>query len=139
MTDLTPLAQSLHKTYCSASGRDVPFTMQRIATWTEWSAQGWNANDLLLVISHIKRLIREKRRWDSSLRFEKIIQNFEAFGEDLAEARSLARAPKQHPAHRELAATGRPTVPETPPARSVADILQAEKAFKDFVALKQSL
>ncbi len=97
-----------HAIYCTLAGRDLPLTMTIHWQWNLWKSKGWTMDDLRLVVQHIKMLIKEDRRRPESLRFHNLIGNTERFNEDLAEARALARVPRETNRDRILQATGRP-------------------------------
>lgn len=132
--------QVLHSRYCSLAGLCKPLTMDAIAIWRNWIAGGFTLKDLELVIGHLKRKIRERDRLNAALRFGWLIRNTESFGEELAEARALARVPRQDPARAAvLRATGRETVKVSDNVRTPAQILAGENALKELLKLRDTL
>lgn len=139
MIDETKLLRDLHQAYVNGSGLVVEFTMSRIHAWQLWRSRGWGFADLGLVLKYLKRMIKEGKKWQSSLGFRALIENTDAFEELLAMARAQARQPKVDRAKAEvLRATGRKEEVKAQP-RSAAEILRDAKAFEDFRAFARSL
>jgi len=130
----------LHQLYCSLTDRGVPWSMALLYRWELWDSHGWTAEDLQLVIHHIKVLIKQDRRRPGSFRMNNLLDP-ERFGEDLAEAKAIFRPrPRVNPGKAQvLRATGRRSDPPEITARSAAQILACEQAFKKFQELRKSL
>lgn len=133
----TEQTQSMHHVYNLLSGLAIPFSMSLHFRYEMLIAQGMTADDLGLVINYVKRRIREKRRERESLLPRNILRDYSNFQEDLSMARAEQRS-QLSPRDTALKALGRP-VEASKPARSVADILAGEKAFKELLALKERL
>lgn len=107
--------------------------------WNNWRSHGYDSSDLEAVISNLKRLVKEGRRWDTCLRFSKLIEP-EYFAEELSFARAWKRTSVVDKEKASvLKATGRDPNPKPAKARSAEDIMNADAAFKAFVKLKDSL
>lgn len=142
-----PQINDLHRLYQQLTGLAVSLDFSRENIWGHWLAKGWTADDLRIVITHIKAEIRAERRFPASLRFSNLVGQTDRFEEDLVEARARARVPRTDPARAEaLRASGRPAAPP-PPARPAAAIIDkitkdptaAAKALAELKALKDSL
>lgn len=84
---------SLHQSFVQLTGRQETLTMQKIFTWENWLINHWTAEDLKLVVEHIKAGIKKGRRNVAALKFHNLIGNTEAFDGDLSEAKALKRVP----------------------------------------------
>jgi hypothetical protein len=113
--------------------------MPKIMAWSMWQAHGWTAEDLKLVVRHLKTKIAQERKWPSALQFRNLIERPDLFEEELAEARALARIPVIDPGRKQaLLATGRSTqVVQTEP-RPAGDVIAAARALEDFRAWRQA-
>jgi hypothetical protein len=140
MIDSDAIIKPLHEAYVSSTGLSLEYTPSRRFAWERWMFRKWNKEDLFVVVRHLKTKIRNGQKWPSCLSFNRLIGDEDAFEEQLAEARALARTPKPHPARQEVKSNGKlvKLTPETP-ARSAADILAADKAFAAFRDLRKSL
>lgn len=134
MKDVTPGLQALHTAYCQATGLALLFTFARLRAWELWSVNGWTAEDLRLVVRHLKTKIAADRKWPSALQFRNLIERTDLFEEELAEARAHARRPVTSERERVLQASGRPPRPPAPPAQSAGAVLDKAKAFAAFKA-----
>lgn len=110
---MTPAdVERLHKLFVSLTGRDIPLDIQgvRAHQWFDWAAEGFTDDDLRLVVAHVRKGIRDGRRNEGALKFVNLIGEPLRFGEDLAEAKALARVPKVDKGRESvLRATGRST------------------------------
>ena len=131
----------IHSAYCKFTGNyDLVLTMSRHYQWNAWKAQGWTEDDLLLVIKNIKNKIRMGRKWDSALRFSKLIGDTESFGEELCEARALARVPKVDKAKESvLKATGRTNETSSDTVRTAAQVIKGAEELQKLLKLRDSL
>lgn len=131
----------IHQTYCRLSGMEIALTMGRTYAWEVWSSKGWTATDLTLVVSRLKQLIREKRKWESSLHFRRLIEDLDGFEEILSEARALARVPQRTITDRDrvLQASGRKATEVQLAARTPAQIMAGDEAFRKLRELGASL
>jgi len=121
------------------TGLEVPLTMQRMFMWERWLHEKLTIDDLQLVIEVLRRKIKAGKKTLACLKFTNLIGNTEFFTEDLAEARQLARLPKVDEERASvLRATGRPTYHDKP-ARTAAQVLADQEAFKAFRAFKETL
>ncbi len=126
----------IHRLYQTITNRDMPCTMAMHFQWNMWKSKGWTSDDLVLVVNHIKGLIKEDRRRPESFRFMNLIGNVERFNEDLSEARAYARIPKRTPRQEVLEATGRTeSVKDT--SRTPAEVLASANAFAQFKAWRK--
>lgn len=129
--------QHLHSRYCALTGYTIRLDMAREHEWFTWCQRGFNSDDLACLVAHLKREIKAGKRNAGSLKWRNLIVNVDWFEEDLAEARAMARQ-QLSPRDMALKAPGRP-VEASRPARSVADILAGEEAFKALMAMKERL
>lgn len=128
----------LHGLYQTLTGLEVPLTFGRRYQWEVWALNGWNREDLAVTIEHLRKKIREGVKTIACFRFSTLIGNTEFFGEDLAEARALARRPKINPGRAQvLKATGRPEKIDPPPAKPARDVLAEAKALAEFRKWKE--
>jgi hypothetical protein len=79
----------LHDLYVKLTGQDVRLDMARQRQWFDWIRQGFNQEDLRLVVRHIKRGIGEHQRNQGALKFANLIGMPDRFEEDLAQARAV--------------------------------------------------
>lgn len=124
--------KELHAAYCQSVG-DLPLTLDRIYWWGQWMKNGWGAEDLSLVIKHIQSEILKNRRYPGALRWSRLIQNAENFGEELILAKAEHRNRKPPPNQRELALQSfRPTVVDVQPKDNTKTASEAaEKALAE--------
>lgn len=129
----------LHSEYVRLTGLDIRLTMPRIFQWESWAANGFNQAHLEMVVKHLKRRIPDAQRQARAFRFEWFIGRPETFGEDLAEAKALHRAPSTNTDRESvLRVTGRPTATKDN-VRSAADILAGENALRELLKVRDSL
>ncbi len=128
---------NLHAAYQAATGYVLRLDMYRERQWFDWAARGFTQPDLLIVIQHLKRGIRNQTRNSGSLRFSNLIGQPDRFEEDLAEARQVIRKPTPIDPNRAAAlrATGRPSAPPSPDGKTAAQILEGYEKLK--AALKR--
>lgn len=138
MIDESVSVQPLHSAYCRLTGRPLTMLMRHIFAWKSFQAHGWNEDDLRLVVNLLKTKIAAKQKWTSCLDFHNVIENESNFSEALAEAKSMARAPKPTPRDRILRQTGH-AVPQKETVRTAAQILAAMKAVEEMRRFKESL
>lgn len=131
----------LHAAYVSATGLALRLDMARERDWFEWTKRGFTEADLIQVIGHLKRGIRERRRNQGALKFSNLIGQPDFFEEDLAEAKAHARSAgfSLSPKSSVLRSAGRPPAPPTREPRSAGQIMEADRAFEQFRALKGKL
>lgn len=132
---------ALHKVFVELTGRDIPLDLQgyREHQWWDWGQQGYTEADLRLVVDYVRRGIREGKRNVGALKFVNMIGDPLRFGEDLAEAKALARQPKRDRNRDEvLRASGRSTEPKANP-RTADEIMRDDAAFQAFRQLKDNL
>lgn len=85
-----PEIHRLHKAYCDLVG-DLPLTLDRIYWWGQWLKNGWTYVELRLVVEHLQRGIKDGKRFPGSLRWSRLIQDAENFGEELILAKAETR------------------------------------------------
>lgn len=137
-TMITPSdTERFHAEYLRLTGLDIPFTTTQRFRLERFIFDGGNVKDLALVVAYLKRRIRDGKRQRESLLPRNLFVDYSNFAEDLSMARAEQRS-QLSPRDTALKALGRP-VEASKPARSVADILAGEEAFKDFIAMKQTL
>lgn len=96
--------------------------------WAAWAREGFNEEDLRLVVAYIKRNMKPRGHFHpASLGFEKLIGNPGLFADRLGEARQAERVKDRQvkpetPRQEILRASGRPTVEqkEAQPAGQIA-------------------
>jgi hypothetical protein len=131
---------SVHALYCQLTGMPIRLDMAREHEWFEWLKRGFTQRDLRDLVAHLRQEIRAGRRNPGCLKFRNLVVNLDYFEEDLAEARARSRVQKVDPGRSDvLRATGRPAGPPPKPARSTAEIMAGEEAFKAFLKLKDNL
>lgn len=89
-----PEIRRLHKGYCDLVG-ELPLTLDRIYWWGQWLKNGWTCVELRLVVEHLQRGIKDGRRFPGSLRWSRLIQDAENFGEELILAKAEMRNHKK--------------------------------------------
>jgi hypothetical protein len=101
--------------------------------------QGYNENDLRLVIEVLRRKIKVGPNTLACLKFSNLIGDIEKFQESLSEARAMSRLPKVDKSRESvLKATGRTTTKDTPP-QTAEQVLRNSEAFKAFQEFRKSL
>lgn len=136
----TTTPDKLHDLYNSLTGLDLKKNMAFLYYWEVWQAEGFTTDDLICVVRYLQRKIKSGQRKIESLRFRNLIQNTEWFCDELSMARADRRN-QQRPnrnLQEVLRATGRPTEPPKPKARSAEEILSLPE-FKDLQALREQL
>lgn len=142
-----PQVRILHDAYQLCTGLVLPLDMHRESVWCDFIRRGLTRQDLKLVITHIRRGIRDGSRNRGALRFNNLIARLDSFEEDLAEARAQSRARSADPNRAAvLRASGRPSSPADATrqagqlaAKITSDPVAAAKAYEDFKKFKQSL
>lgn len=140
MNDELISVKPYHDLYCSLSGRDELLSIEKVFCWRKFQEQGWTLADLRLALNHVKAQIRSGKKWDTALRFSKVVIDTEGFSETLAEAKALARVPKVAPSLRTaLICTGRAENQQQVPVKvkTPADVMAGAKAFKQFKAWRE--
>ena len=93
MNDSAHIAE-LHRAYVNLTGLDIALNMERERVWFEWLRfrrdDPFTATDIVLVVAHLRRGIREEKRNDGCLRFRNLIGDVESFDEERAAARKAA-------------------------------------------------
>lgn len=139
MIDETPSLHGIHLRYCAITGLNKPFTTEDMGIWRNFLALGFTVKDLEIVVAHLKRKLSGQRLL-SAMKLRWLVRDTESFGEELAEARALARVPRQDPARLAvLRATGRETVKVPDNVRTPAQILAGENALKELLKLRDTL
>jgi hypothetical protein len=128
----------IHAEYCRLAGINLPYRLSYEYSWGLWLSEGWMKEDLATVIAHIKKRIKQKRRYPESLAFRNLICNRELFAELLAESKAESRAPTYGPRERVLEAAGRNAYLEAP-AQTPDQIMRSSAAFDEFRKLKERL
>lgn len=124
---------SLHRLYANLTGFDLRLDMAREQTWYQWTRFGFTADDLRLVIVHLRSEIKRGNRNAGALKFHNLIGQPDYFEEDLALARAGQRVAQAAPPPNRAAvlrASGRPAAPPPPDPRSAAQILAGLKELK---------
>lgn len=84
--------ETLHALYCQLTGYyDLSLHPDRVRAWYEYLKAGYTAEDLRLVLLHLKRGERQKYRHRGSYGFSRLIWRLDLFSEELAEARAISR------------------------------------------------
>lgn len=139
MNDTLSTIDGFHRLYVQLTGFQIRLDAAREHEWFYWVKRGFTADDLRVLVAHLKREIKEGRRMPGCLKFRNLIVNLDYFEEDLAEARALARRPRVDAGRAEvLRRSGRDAASQAP-ARSAADVIAGMKAFEDFRKLKDNL
>ena len=136
--------KALHAAYCEGTGMQLPLDMAREMAWWEVYRRGIRAGDVRELIRFMKW--KQKNQMPCrSLVFRNFVGNPDFMEEDLAELRARSRSAPDRQANRSeraavLQSSGRPAAPEPPPAKTVAQILEDQKALDaDFEDLKRRL
>ncbi len=128
----------LHAEYLRLIGGDLSLTLDRRYWWGQWSLKGWGAPELELVIRHIQSQIRKGKRFEGALRWSRLIQQADAFEEELILARAEKRNSKPKPAPRENALQSfRPCVVDVQTRENTRTA--SEAAEKALAALRASV
>jgi hypothetical protein len=118
----------MHAEYQRVTGMALPYRHNYEYSWGLWLSEGWGKKELALVVAHIKKRMKQKRRYPESLKFPNLIGNRDRFAEDLAEATAENRAPRiDHERKFVLEATGRSAEPEQPKAMTPAQVMEQSK------------
>lgn len=139
MIDITPALLAMHSAYCSFTNRDLPIGARHLWAWEIFLAKGFKEKDLQLVVSHIKSLIKLKRRRPESFRFHLLVEDTDRFAEDLAEARALNRGSRKDLEKESvLRTTGRGSeVPVT--VRTANDVMRGNAEMRKLLELRDAL
>src|SRR5689334_9983118 len=123
MRDETDTIKELHATYNLLGGDDVPLKYYTESQWVTWRMEGYQLNDLRLVMTFIDRYNSQCKdpKYRRSKGFHKIVGDLAHFARMKAEAETdarmrdaKARAPVHGPRERILEATGRRPYLEAP-------------------------
>jgi hypothetical protein len=133
----------LHAEYCRLTNLNIPlkrtvWDASRERPWFDFIKAGHTKEDLATVVSHIRKRIKQGRRYTESLAFRNLIVNLDLFAELLAEAKAEGRAPTYGPRERVLEATGRSAYLDTP-VQTPDQVMQSSKAFEEFRKMKETL
>lgn len=127
METLNPAIARLHSRYIDLTGRRIPLDAGRESDWFLW-AKKFDESDLVTVVNHLQRRIKEGVRRPECLKFSNLIIMTDYFEEDLAEAKAQARKPVVNQAKASvLKATGRPSGPPQVQAVSAGVALERTK------------
>lgn len=123
--------ETLHKVYCQFSGFDISIGYDRERAWYEYIKAGYDAEDLRLVLIHLKRGIKSGNRNPGCLRFRYLIENLKDFDEELAMARAYVRNNQPRTNRQAAIEVFRPVVDEPKldhslPAKEIMDKLLQE-------------
>lgn len=132
---MTSTPAELHQAYCDSTSFDLPLNYVFQQVWLVASKEPWclQPDDVKLVVKERIRLIARQERRTASVYLRNLIGTLgdqdgplSEFQMELAAIRARMRKP-QYEAGKMivLEATGRPTEPEQPPARSVKEVIQA--------------
>lgn len=98
MTSACELVNRLHRVYCERTGFDIALNFMRERQWSEWlrwrTGRPFSEEDLVRVISYIRRGIGKGERNEGALKFTNLIGSPDRFEEDLSlalEARNSSR------------------------------------------------
>ncbi len=129
-------SHDLHSTYCRLVGDELRLTLDRMYWWDHWALNGWGAPELELVIRHIQSQIRKGKRFEGALRWSRLIQQADNFGEELILARAEKRNSKPKPTPRENALQSfRPCVADAQSRENTRTASEAaEKALRELRA-----
>jgi len=129
----TPL--ELHTAYCESTAFDLPLNYVFQQVWLVASKEPWclQPDDVKLVVKERLRGIVKQERRTASVYLRNLIGTLGDQDGPLSEFQmelAAIRARMRKPAHDAgkvvvLGATGRPTEPEQPPARSIGEVLEA--------------
>lgn len=114
-----------HAEYCRLVGQ-LPLTFDRMYWWGHWLAQGWSIGDLRTVVIFLQSQIAIGKRFPGSLRWSRLIQDAENFGEEVLLAKeAVKRRPKPPTSQQRALSQLRPTIPEpiTTNTRSAAELI----------------
>lgn len=125
----------LHQAYCDSTSYDLPLNYVFQQVWLVASKEPWclQPDDVKLVVKERLRGIVKQERRTASIYLRNLIGTLgdqdgplAEFQMELAAIRARMRKP-QYEAGKMivLEATGRPTEPEQPPARSIGEVLEA--------------
>lgn len=83
--------ETLHKLYCQLTGKSLSLHPDRVRAWYEFVKAGFTAEDLRLVLLHLKRGERHGYRHRGSYGFTRLVWRLDVFEEELIEARAHCR------------------------------------------------
>lgn len=151
---MTPNDQikALHAAYVEATGLDLVLTTQRMFAWDNWIEHGakarppWGVDQLTNTIAFLHVEVRQSNRRPACLKFTYLIENPEAFEQELALARKdylakqrAARKPKFGADQQSvLRATGRPDAPPDPAPRPVGQVLDEARLAEHMAKLRSA-
>lgn len=133
---------ALHQRYLALTQSNWPtLSYNRECAWLNYLKRGLTAEHLQLVILHLKMRIRAQVRHPECLKFSNLFGDEDAldrFEEELGQAEVAMR---RKPADPERVSVLRATFREEPsrPARSAAQIMAEDQAFRQFQAEKRAM
>lgn len=138
----TPAIQdiaAMHAAYVQGTGLQIPLDSARELTWYEVWRRGIRADDIRLVITHMKRRAKAQQSVRSFV-FRRFVGDADFLEEDIAEARRDARTPRP-PRDRAavLQASGRPPAPEPPTSRPAGEILSQSTILAEMERLRKEI
>lgn len=101
---MTTAIHEAHAAFCTATGQQLRLGIgeySREIAWARFLSAGFTAADVLLVVTHLQRKIREGERRIGALRFSNLIEPLERFEEELSLAKAEQRNAKPAPTPRE--------------------------------------
>ena len=119
--------KALHAMFCDLTDASLTLNLYRMDIWRLWARRGLGEEDLKLVVTHLRRGIRDGKRNLGALRFSNLIERPDLFEEEVSQARAELRnaRPQATPKDRVLSATGR--VSDAPMADPVHASVVVEK------------
>ncbi len=120
--------QGLHRTYCQLTGFDLSMRYDRERSWYEFAKAGFTAEDLRIVILHLKRGIKAKERHSGCLKFSNLVEPLQSFEEDLCLAKAHLRGNRPQSNRENIIQAFSPEIPDTrtescKPVKEVVDKL----------------
>lgn len=124
----------LHKEFCQETGMELRLGLgeySRERAWHEFHKAGFTAEDLRLVIRHLKKKIKDKERNPGALKFSNLIERPEAFEEELGLAKAEQRNAKPAPTPKERVVQAfRPAAAPAAPSQTAKPIAEYIEALR---------
>jgi hypothetical protein len=126
--DLVAQIPEMHAEYQRVTRLNAPYRINYEYPWSLWLSEGWGKKELGLVVAHIRKRMKQGRRFAESLTFKNLICDRDKFAEDLSIATAENRAPRiDHERKFVLEATGRSAEPEPAKTMTPAQVMEQSK------------
>lgn len=128
----TDQTKAFHVRWQQLTGIELAYDFSRHFAWEQWIGKGLTITDLEIIVTYIKKRIRQGRREKESLMFRNMVNNVDNALEDLSIARAETRNErKETPRERILSSVGM-SKPQPERVQPVGDIMAGSSAFEKF-------